>query len=471
MTRAAAYLRVSTENQAKEDRFGLEVQLNACTAYAKAHGLSIAHEYSDTITGTKATRLHLERLLENAGQYDAVIVSSVDRLARRVHIAYGVLGELLESGLEVHSADMGVIDPEDDMSALSFGFRALFSDADHRKIAKRLSAGIIQKVRSGKPVVPLSNFGWHRGVIQPLEVERVIWLFEQAEHRSLDNLARELNTLQIPTPSGKGRWQNSNIQFLLRNTVYKGEYQYGRKRKRRPGTRGKASCAVEPLVSEEQWERTNKALDSRMRNRGQHGVRRDVFPLMGRIRCASCGAAMSGVQNGKGMLYYQCHKARGLQHSEPCLHKRLYHAPKVHARVRVDLERLVLDDAALKAAVIVAPLKALDFTSDRLKLERRLENAVRMRVDGEITREELNAVRADVDTALERMTADEAARLEPVQRNLKAVRRAVREVLQSSSVPLFEVADALRLIVRVAPDGSKGKQSTLAGTYSYELDI
>ena len=181
MTRAAAYLRVSTEHQAKEDRFGLEVQREACAVYAKAHGLSIAHEYSDTISGAKATRKELEHLLETASQYDAVIVSSVDRLARRVHIAYGVLGELLESGLEVHSADMGVIDPQDDMSALSFGFRALFSDADHRKIAKRLSAGIIQKVRSGKPVVPLSSYGWHRGEIVPLEAERVAWLFEQAE--------------------------------------------------------------------------------------------------------------------------------------------------------------------------------------------------------------------------------------------------------------------------------------------------
>ena len=120
--------------------------------------------------------------------------------------------------------------------------------------------------------------------------------------------------------------------------------------------------------------------------------------------------------------------------------------------------------------IVTAP-KRLDFTSDRTKLERRLENAVRMRVDGEITREELTAVRADVTTALERMAADETARLEPVKRDLKAVRKAVRDVLRSSSVPLHEIADALKLIVRVAPDGTKGKQRELAGVYSYELDI
>jgi site-specific DNA recombinase len=473
--RAVVYLRVSTEHQAAADKFGLEVQRRACNDYAKTHGLTIAAEYADTISGTRTTREHLEALKRDSASFDAVIVSSVDRLARRVGIAYGVLGELLESGLEVHSADMGIIDPDDDASAMGFGIRALFGESDHRRIAKRLSAGIIQKVQSGKPVVPLSCYGWHRGEIVEAEAERLRWMFVEAQTRSLAKLALELNTLQIPTPSGKGKWQNSNILLILRNTVYKGLYQYGRKRKRRPGTRGRASCPVPPIVDEETWERTNRALDSRMTNRGQTGARRERFPLVGRMRCAVCNSAMTAVESrnpsGNILRYYKCWRSANRQDGNPlCTHKRLYHAEKLHARVLSDLKRLVRNPAALEASIATHAPRHHDLKPDRDRLQRRLDNAVKMRADGEISRDELAIIRRDVEIALEVIDAEQTRLSTTAPKpDVRAARALVQRAV--AQLPLHQIADALRLLVIVAPDGSSGKQATLPGIYTYQLEL
>lgn len=105
---AVLYLRVSTSQQAGDERFGFDVQRQAAERYATQQGLRLTRTYQDVITGTKATRTQLNALLEDAGNYEAVLISSVDRLARRTGIAYAVLEELLDTGMEVHSADMVV---------------------------------------------------------------------------------------------------------------------------------------------------------------------------------------------------------------------------------------------------------------------------------------------------------------------------------------------------------------------------
>ena len=71
------------------EKFGPGVQSEAAQRYAAQLGPSITHTYEDT--GPKARREALDRLLNEAPRFEAVIISSVDRLARRVPIAYGVL--------------------------------------------------------------------------------------------------------------------------------------------------------------------------------------------------------------------------------------------------------------------------------------------------------------------------------------------------------------------------------------------
>ena len=74
------------------------------------------------------------------------------------------------------------------------------------------------------------NFlGYRKGAdgkpeIDPEEAETIRFVYERfLAGDSLLGIAQKLNDLQVPTPSGKGLWQNSTIQSILSNEKYKGD--------------------------------------------------------------------------------------------------------------------------------------------------------------------------------------------------------------------------------------------------------
>ena len=99
MKRAALYLRVSTVDQHPES------QLHDLEAMARQRGLEIVQRYEDRVTGTRARRPGLDRMLTDArrGQFDVVMVWACDRLARSVRHFLEVLDELNHLGIEFAS--------------------------------------------------------------------------------------------------------------------------------------------------------------------------------------------------------------------------------------------------------------------------------------------------------------------------------------------------------------------------------
>jgi len=94
--RAGLYLRVSTLDQHPEtQRYDL-VQL------AEQRGFQVVDEYVDKISGTRARRPALDRMLSDAHRrrFDAVAVWSFDRLARSVRHFLQVIDELNHLNIE-----------------------------------------------------------------------------------------------------------------------------------------------------------------------------------------------------------------------------------------------------------------------------------------------------------------------------------------------------------------------------------
>lgn len=98
MTQAAAYLRVSPEDQVGEDKFGLTDQRATIDSFAKAQGFELARVYSDEgISGATMDRPGLQDLLAEAdnGIFEVVIVVKLDRLARGLMPQLWIEKELL----------------------------------------------------------------------------------------------------------------------------------------------------------------------------------------------------------------------------------------------------------------------------------------------------------------------------------------------------------------------------------------
>ena len=85
MEQAIGYIRVSTEEQSADDKYGIEVQKQAIQSYAGDNGYEIVDWLTDTISGAKDNRPELDKILYQPDQlphHDAVIVFKNDRVAR-----------------------------------------------------------------------------------------------------------------------------------------------------------------------------------------------------------------------------------------------------------------------------------------------------------------------------------------------------------------------------------------------------
>ena len=94
--RAVLYARVSTGDQHPE------TQLLDLHQMAKQRGYEIVQEYVDTISGSKAKRPSLDRLLADARRhrFDVVLVAAFDRMARSTRHFLELLDELNHLGIE-----------------------------------------------------------------------------------------------------------------------------------------------------------------------------------------------------------------------------------------------------------------------------------------------------------------------------------------------------------------------------------
>jgi DNA invertase Pin-like site-specific DNA recombinase len=172
--RAALYLRVSTLDQHPE------TQLYDLRQMAGQRGWQIVEEYTDRVSGAKARRPGLDRLMFDArrGKFDVVLVWASDRLARSVKHFLEVLDELSRLNVEFLSFRENL----DTGGPLGRAFIVIIS-----AIAELERNLIIERVRAGMRRARLE--GRHIGR-KPLELDARAILSDRARGQSLAQLAK-----------------------------------------------------------------------------------------------------------------------------------------------------------------------------------------------------------------------------------------------------------------------------------------
>ena len=236
--KAAAYLRVSTADQAGDDRYGLPAQRGAIEAYAAAQGIDVGGWYVDEISGASkpAERPGLQQLMAAAqgGTFTVVLVAKMDRVARDLYVSLFVEKELLLYGVEIIS----VTEPVAGRDPMQVAFRqmmACFAELEKSMITVRMSGGRRQKAQGGGYAGggPALGYKAARGkkVLEldrekALTVKRVFELKEERPDYTLQGLADQLNKEGHSTAQGK-KFKPMQVKRILdRKDFYSGVYSY-----------------------------------------------------------------------------------------------------------------------------------------------------------------------------------------------------------------------------------------------------
>jgi DNA invertase Pin-like site-specific DNA recombinase len=152
MNTTAVYVRISTDNQRTDS------QQNELKRYCAQRGWSNLAYYIDRISGAKASRPELDRLVRDmrAGKVERVVVYKLDRLGRSLtHLAL-ILDEMNKLNISLVASSQGIDTSQDNpVGRLQLGVLMAVAEFERGLIRERVNAGLAaaksRGVRLGRP--------------------------------------------------------------------------------------------------------------------------------------------------------------------------------------------------------------------------------------------------------------------------------------------------------------------------------
>lgn len=233
---AVGYVRVSTDGQVGEDKYGIDSQKQAILLYANTNGYNIVQWYIDEISGAKDDRPELNKILYGDDvtnpPYEAVIVFKNDRLARDTKLYFYYLYTLEKRNIKLLSA----IEEFNEGGDFANIYRALLqfvAEQERKNIALRTSKGRSIKAACGGYSGGRCPYGYSVSngqlVINESEVPIIKYVFsENLKGTPMLTIADGLNDLGYRTRKGT-KFQNTSVRSIINNKpLYEGMYKYGK---------------------------------------------------------------------------------------------------------------------------------------------------------------------------------------------------------------------------------------------------
>lgn len=301
MKRAALYIRVSTEEQAKEG-FSISAQREKLSWFASSQDWEIAGYYVDEGYSAKdLNRPALQRMLQDVRQHqvDLILVYRLDRLTRSVLDLYQLLEEWEAHHVTFRSCTE-VYDTTTAIGRLFITLVAALAQWERENLAERVKLGMEQMAHEEKRPGGPPPFGYRlvNGMLQidPQEAEVVRTIFSLYESGiGIGAIARRLQEEGIPSRTGAS-WSQATLSRMLQNHVYYGalrwNYAEGGQKKNSPDAWIIREGTHPPIIDKETFFLVQNMVAAR-RSRHPRALASD-FLFSGKLYCASCGACMYG---------------------------------------------------------------------------------------------------------------------------------------------------------------------------------
>lgn len=252
MTPAVAYIRVSTEEQAKEG-ISIEAQQARIENYCKLQGLQLTHVFTDAgVSGSKKLETReggqeLIRFLYKIRQAKAainvaVVTVKLDRLFRNTVDCLMNYEAWRKGGIAIHLADEGgnCIDTSTALGAMFLTTRAMFAQFERDMTSERTRAAMSHKRAKNELQSGKAPYGWDvistlhptrlnedgsRSVLYKLvkndKETEVINAIRELRNRgvSFAHIAEGLNEQEIPTKTGRGQWERGVVRIIYKRSL------------------------------------------------------------------------------------------------------------------------------------------------------------------------------------------------------------------------------------------------------------
>ena len=232
---AIGYIRVSTEEQSQDSKFGIEAQKQAILAYAETNGYTITDFKVDVISGVKDNRPNLDYILYELSpqQADAVIIFKNDRLARDTKLYFYYFYTLEKKNIQLLSTEEHFKEG-DEFANIYRSLLMFVAEQERLNIATRTQKGRSIKANCGGYSGGNKPYGYmvQNGVLipNPKEVPIVKTVFDLKTNYNLNTveIADYLNKHPNYTTRKGNSFLPSTVSSILKNEMfYKGYYRYG----------------------------------------------------------------------------------------------------------------------------------------------------------------------------------------------------------------------------------------------------
>lgn len=235
MKNVIAYIRVSTDGQCGDDKFGLDAQREQIIEYCEKNNMTILKWFMDEGESGAKERPGFDEIVYgdvSNPPYEAVIVAKSDRVARDINIYYYYKMLLIKKDVKLISIaeDFGQFGVFANMLE---AFTLCVAEMERENITKRTSSG--RKVKASKGGYsggrPPYGYAPQNGklVIVPEEAEVVKFVIESKDSgKTFQYICDTLNAQGKTNRSGT-KFSISTIQVIVDNKpLYQGMYRYGK---------------------------------------------------------------------------------------------------------------------------------------------------------------------------------------------------------------------------------------------------
>ena len=233
--RVAAYTRVSSNSKDQEHSFAAQ---NAYFSKLITDNpdWELADIYADQgITGTSIDkRDDFLRMMEDCrkGRIDRILVKSSSRFARNTKESLAAVRELKSLNISVYFEEQNIDTAQVSGEVLIAMFAAL-AQRESEAISERVRWSYRVRMSKGRFSTCKAPYGY-RLVKDHLEIQEdeasiIRHIFDRyLAGVSMENIAKEITALGIPTKQNTPFWQVRSIQYILRNEKYVGDSLLGK---------------------------------------------------------------------------------------------------------------------------------------------------------------------------------------------------------------------------------------------------